>query len=93
LESAAFHSLGMRSKDQVGSYEARTHLARLLRRVERGERITVTRRGVPIAMLVPVHKRPAIGRKAAVEAIKAFAKRHTRGEVSIRELIEEGRKY
>lgn len=37
----------------VGSYQAKTHLPRLLGRVVRGERITITRHGRPVAMLVP----------------------------------------
>jgi prevent-host-death family protein len=37
-----------------GAYEAKTHLPHLLDRVARDERITITRRGVPVAMLIPV---------------------------------------
>ena len=37
----------------VGSYEAKTHLPQLLERVERGETITITRHGKPVARLVP----------------------------------------
>ena len=33
--------------DQVGAYEAKTHLPRLLERVRRGERIVITKHGVP----------------------------------------------
>jgi len=38
----------------LGSYEAKTRLPELLRAVERGESITITRRGVPIARLVGI---------------------------------------
>jgi len=38
----------------VGAFDAKTHLAELLDRVSRGEKITITRHGVPAAMLVPV---------------------------------------
>ena len=38
----------------VGAYEAKTHLPRLLDRVSRGESLTITRRGRPVARLVPV---------------------------------------
>jgi prevent-host-death family protein len=38
----------------VGAFDAKTHLAELLDRVGRGEKITITRHGVPAAMLVPV---------------------------------------
>jgi prevent-host-death family protein len=37
----------------VGTFEAKTHLTRLLERVARGQRIVITNRGRPVAMLVP----------------------------------------
>lgn len=37
----------------VGAYEAKTHLPKLLQRVSRGETITITRHGVPVAVLAP----------------------------------------
>ncbi|TCH97019.1 type II toxin-antitoxin system Phd/YefM family antitoxin [Roseococcus sp. SYP-B2431] len=40
----------------VGAFEAKTHLSALLDRVERGEEVTITRRGQPVARLVPVKK-------------------------------------
>ncbi|MDO8613270.1 MAG: type II toxin-antitoxin system prevent-host-death family antitoxin, partial [Dehalococcoidia bacterium] len=39
---------------QIGVYEAKTHLPRLLDEVARGESITITRHGRPVARLVPV---------------------------------------
>lgn len=80
-------------RNKVGSYEAKTHLPRLLARVERGERITITRHGVPIAMLVPVDKRSSLSPREAVQAMKAFSKGRRLEGISLRELIEEGRKY
>jgi prevent-host-death family protein len=38
---------------EIGAYEAKMHLPALLDRVERGEEIIITRRGRPIARLVP----------------------------------------
>ena len=38
----------------VGSYEAKTRLPELLRAVEKGETVTITRRGVPVARIVSV---------------------------------------
>ena len=54
----------------VGTFEAKTHLTRLLERVARGERIVITNRGKPVAMLVPPEadaKRDSaqVGREAA----------------------------
>ena len=38
---------------QVGAYEAKTHLPRLLDEVAAGATITITKHGVPVALLVP----------------------------------------
>ena len=40
--------------DQIGASEATRHLPRLLDRVARGESLTITRHGKPVARLVPV---------------------------------------
>jgi len=39
--------------DTIGTFEAKTHLTRLLERVAKGERIVITKRGKAVAMLVP----------------------------------------
>ena len=39
---------------EVGSYEAKTHLAELLDEVSAGESITISRHGTPVAIMVPV---------------------------------------
>jgi len=44
--------------EQIGVRELRQHASRYLARVATGERIEVTSRGRPIAMLVPVHADP-----------------------------------
>jgi len=38
----------------VNIHEAKTHFSRLIVRVEQGERITIARDGVPVAMLVAI---------------------------------------
>ena len=38
---------------KVGSFEAKTHLSSLLARVARGEEVLITKRGKPMARLVP----------------------------------------
>jgi prevent-host-death family protein len=78
--------------DSVGTYELKGNLSKLLERVERGERITITRRGKPIAVLVPPPAEKPDVRKV-IEEFKAFAKGRSLGDVSIRELIEEGRRF
>ena len=38
---------------QIGAFEARTHLPRLLKRVQAGERFVITRHNRPVAELIP----------------------------------------
>jgi prevent-host-death family protein len=46
----------------VGVHEAKTHLSRLLGRVESGEEIEIARRGRVVARLVPAERpRPQLG--------------------------------
>ena len=77
----------------VGSYEAKTHLPKLLNRVAGGETITITRRGVPIAMLVPANRGKRRNAREVIEEIKRLRKGRKLRGVSIRKLIEEGRRY
>jgi prevent-host-death family protein len=77
----------------IGSYEAKTHLAALLDRVAKGEEVTITRHGVPVARLVPV-ERAASKRtvRETIEELKQFRKGNRLGELSLRDLIREGRR-
>jgi prevent-host-death family protein len=80
----------------VGSYEAKTHLPRLLSQVERGETITITRRGKPVAVLSPALKVAERDVSAVIAEFRAYSKEHARkhGPLTareIKEMIEEGR--
>ena len=57
--------------DRIGASEARKHLSRLLDRVARGESLTITRYGEPVARLVPIAARE----KRAWEAIARMTER------------------
>lgn len=43
-------------KKEVGAFEAKTNLAKLLTAVERGDAFTITRRGEAVAQLIPAHQ-------------------------------------
>jgi prevent-host-death family protein len=78
----------------VGSFEAKTHLSSLLDRVSKGERIAITKHGVPVALLVPVDTISARDRNTVIDELKVFGRGRTLPKgVSIRDLIEEGRRY
>ena len=76
----------------VGAYEAKTHLPELLKRVEGGEHITITRHGHVVAELVPPGEASVRDVHAVVEEIKRFRSSHALGQdLTIRQLIDEGR--
>ena len=80
--------------ESVGTFEAKTHLTRLLERVARGERIVITNRGKAVAMLVPPE---ATGRADAAEVGRAMlayrdrVRRRLGG--TFREFAHEGHRY
>lgn len=70
----------------IGAYEAKTHLPRLLDRVARGESLTITRHGRPVARLVPVQDE---ARDRARLAARRILERRARLErTSVSELID-----
>jgi prevent-host-death family protein len=77
----------------IGAYEAKTHLPRLLDEVEKGERIMITKHGRPVAVLVPPGAAPALDPEALMERMREFRKGNRLEGVTIRELIDEGRRY
>lgn len=76
----------------VDSYEAKTHLPRLLERVRGGERIVITRHGIAIAVLQPPENGDRGDPAEVVAEILRSRERHTLGGMNLRELIEEGRR-
>lgn len=77
---------------EIGSYEAKTHLPSLLESVLAGESFVITRRGEPIAMLVPT-QRAEISPQEAIKQIRVLRKGITwGGEGCSNEAKEEGRR-
>ncbi len=77
----------------VGSFEAKTHLAALLDRVAKGETVEITRRGVPVAKLVPAGPAGRRGLKKVAQQIRELRKGNRLEGISIHELINEGRRF
>lgn len=61
----------MSAMTSVGAFEAKTHLSALLDRVERGEQVTITRHGRPVAKLVPTGDFDRADARAALESMRA----------------------
>lgn len=75
---------------EVGVYEAKTNLSALLRAVEEGEEVVITRFGKPIADLTPHGEEPTNPR-AAIACIREMRQEVSLGDVSLKRLIGEGR--
>lgn len=78
--------------ETIGAYEAKTHLPQLLKRVARGESITITKHGVPVATLqapAATARRPA---REVIADLQKFRKKNHLDGISIREMLDEGRR-
>jgi prevent-host-death family protein len=83
----------MKIKDNtVSSFDAKTHLSQLIQDVEKGKSITITRRGKPVARLVPVQEENETPVEYIVEEL-ASVRRRIKGVFDMEKLIREGRKY
>lgn len=79
----------------VGAFQAKTQLSQLLDQVEKGEAVTITRHGRPVAVLAPIEdsRRKKSG-KQWLREVKKLRKGIALGNaVTIRQLIDEGRRY
>ncbi len=78
----------------IGAFDAKTHLSALLDRVAKGERITITRHGVPAAMLVPAGDAgQKLTHEEIAEGMRELRRRVKPGPMSVREMIHEGRRF
>ena len=77
--------------EEIGSYDAKTKLPEILRRVEAGESFTITNRGKPIADVVPNRATSRLKCKTAIFSIKK-AKEHEVSDSELKGMMESGRK-
>jgi prevent-host-death family protein len=78
---------------EVGAFEAKTKLSQLLELVRRGERVTITKHGIPVAVLVPP---PEVRRDQTADIIRELAElrqRTKKGRETVRALRETGRRF
>ena len=84
----------MRGKQQkVNAFEAKTKLSELLRETEQGGSFIIYRRGKEVARLVPPGKEEQKADLKQVLSNFRQIRERIPGTVSIRELIEEGRRF
>jgi prevent-host-death family protein len=76
----------------IGLTEAGSQLPSLVDRVAQGELITITKQGIPVARIVPVSDQNSTDLSQVIRDIKESRKGRRLDGLSIREIIEEGRR-
>jgi prevent-host-death family protein len=79
---------------QIGAFEAKTHFSQIIDKVEHGADFIITKRGKPVAKIIPFEQQLEMTWEEAVAKLKEMRKlyRGKPGSFNIREAIEEGRK-
>ena len=77
--------------EQIGAYEAKTHLPKLLNKVSKGEKIIITKHGVPVAILAPYDDRNKYASYETIKKIREFRKNKKLKGLNLKMLIEMGR--
>ena len=75
---------------EIGAYEAKTHLPKLLERVQKGERFVITRHGRPVAELTPVADRDAVRIRLAIGELRNLRKTLARRGVRLKDVLRSG---
>jgi prevent-host-death family protein len=78
--------------ESIGAYEAKTHLPRLLEQVKEGAEIIITKHGLPVAVLKPYQPEQQVEPRVVIDKLYNLRKNNRLDGLSIRKLIEEGRK-
>lgn len=76
----------------LGAFEAKTHFSALLEKVEKGERIVITKHGKPVAKLMPFNDVNVLSKSNVVDELKKFSATHTLDGLSWKQLRDEGKK-
>jgi prevent-host-death family protein len=77
----------------VGLFEAKQRLSQLVERASKGEEIVITRRGKEQARLVPMPAERGRTLKEIFDSISSRPRIRLHRGVTIKDLIEEGRRF
>jgi len=82
------------SSEHIGTFEAKTHFSQIIEKVANGADFIITKRGKPVAKIIPYEQEKQMTRKEAIEALMETRKRYrgVPGDFNVREAIEEGRR-
>lgn len=84
----------MKAKSKsIGSFQAKTHLSSLIDNVLKGDDYIITKRGKPVARLIPYQSTE--NDQSIREILIQFetVRKSIKGKINIKEYINEGRNY
>ena len=77
---------------KIGAFEAKTHLSSLLDKVTKGEDVLITRRGLPVARLVPADQAERASTQSVIDELRALRAGMKLEGLDWKELRDEGRR-
>ena len=78
---------------EIGTFEAKTHFSQIIYACENGADYIVTKRGKPVAKIIPFQNDKQQSRREALEEFRELRKlyRGEPGSFNIKEAVNEGR--
>ena len=95
MAQKAIRNVGAIHNNTMSLFEAKAHFCEVIRRAEHGESTTILKHNIPVAFVTPIVqvKKPQYTKREAIDSMLAMRKGNSLGGITIKELIEEGRKY
>jgi prevent-host-death family protein len=78
--------------EKVSASEAKTHFPKLLERAAKGHRITITKHGLPVAILCPYEPEESDEIEVVIRQLYEFRENNPCSGLTIHKMIEEGRR-
>lgn len=73
---------------EIGADKAKTHLPKLLKQVQKGERLTITKHEIPVAELVPVTRKNPEAVPQTINSIRTYRETLGKREVTTQRLLK-----
>lgn len=76
----------------ISTFNAKTHLSEVLKKVEFGEKFIVTKRGKPIAKITPFKENLTFNSELVIQKFRDI-RNNVKGKVNIKDYIQDGRNF
>jgi len=76
----------------IGTFDAKTHFSALIEQVEKGEQVTITKHGKPVAKLIPTSLKNPEQARLAIQRIESLSKNLKLKGLDWKSLRDQGRR-